>query len=57
MSDNDLTTELVRVELGNWSWERNTEPMRAPTGPPVIVMDKTTVKATRCVPMLSIRPY
>lgn len=39
-----------RVELGNWTWEKSEAvAAKAPSGPPLIRLDKALVKTTRCV--------
>lgn len=38
-----------RVELGGWTWDRSEAVgAKAPTGPPVIRLDKKLIKTTRC---------
>lgn len=38
-----------RVELGGWTWDRSEAVgTKAPTGPPVIRLDKKLIKTTRC---------
>ena len=37
-----------RVELGSWTWEKSEAVVaKAPTGPPLIRLDKALVKSTR----------
>lgn len=38
-----------RVELGSWTWEKSEAVVaKAPTGPPLIRLDKALIKSTRC---------
>lgn len=37
------------MELGSWTWEKSEAVVaKAPTGPPLIRLDKALIKSTRC---------
>lgn len=43
-----------RVELGSWTWEKSEAVVaKAPTGPPLIRLDKALIKSTRCSTAIS----